>query len=190
VDTQSVQIRAVQGLSPTQLDDCADLLGTLVAGGAALGWVDPPGRAETEAWIDAVAAESAAGDACIVVGLQDGRLVGLGCWRRYARPTHYPNVDVERLFVDPTVQGRGVGTRIMERLVESAHEHGVEVMTLDFRDGNPAAERLYESVGFREYGRLPRFVAFGSRRYDKRFYAMDLRLSEDTECRVNRRDPK
>ena len=45
----------------------------------------------------------------------------------------------------------------------------------DLRADNTRAATLYESLGFTLYGRLPRFVAVGNRRYDKLFYALDLR---------------
>ncbi|MFE4552168.1 GNAT family N-acetyltransferase, partial [Streptomyces sp. NPDC056785] len=37
------------------------------------------------------------------------------------------------------------------------------------------ALHLYRSLGFTEYGRLPRFVAVGEHRYDKVFLMLDLR---------------
>ncbi|MEU0063801.1 GNAT family N-acetyltransferase, partial [Streptomyces albidoflavus] len=60
-------------------------------------------------------------------------------------------------------------------LVADAREAGVEVLTLDARGDNEGALRLYRSLGFTEYGRLPGFVAVGERRYDKVFCMLDLR---------------
>ncbi len=63
----------------------------------------------------------------------------------------------------------------MIELVEAATDAGVEVLTLDLRGDNIQAMALYESIGFKRYGPLERFVAVGARRYDKVFYALDLR---------------
>jgi hypothetical protein len=63
----------------------------------------------------------------------------------------------------------------MTELIEAAIEQQVEVLTLDLRADNTAAIELYESLGFDRYGRLERFVAVGEARYDKLFYALDLR---------------
>jgi ribosomal protein S18 acetylase RimI-like enzyme len=49
------------------------------------------------------------------------------------------------------------------------------VLTLDTRGDDDRALTLYRSLGFSEYGRLTDFVAVGERRYDKVFYALDLR---------------
>jgi len=105
-----------------------------------------------------------------------GRLVGLAYWRRYDRPTHWPHADVEKVAVSPARQGHGLGRRLMATLIGAARAARVEVLTLDLRADNERAAALYESLGFRRYGRLPGFVAVGDRRYDKLFYALDLRL--------------
>ncbi len=68
----------------------------------------------------------------------------------------------------------------MTRLIDTAFEAGIEVLTLDFRGDNGSAAALYRSLGFTEYGRLPRFVAVGPARYDKVFYALDLCTAPET----------
>ena len=69
----------------------------------------------------------------------------------------------------------GIGRALTAALINDARAAGVEVLTLDARGDNITALSLYESLGFTEYGRLPRFVAFGERRYDKVFLMIDLR---------------
>ena len=105
------------------------------------------------------------------------RLIGLAYWRRYERPTHRPHADVEKVAVALDAQGRGAGRRLMAELIAAARAAQVEVLTLDLRGDNERAAALYESLGFERYGRLPRFVAVGDRRWDKLFYALDLRAS-------------
>ena len=64
----------------------------------------------------------------------------------------------------------------MTELISAAIDCTVEVLTLDLRADNARAIALYESMGFQPYGRLERFVAVGAKRYDKLFYARDLRF--------------
>ena len=146
----------------------------LVRDGAALGWVDPPSEAEVAELIDEVLTSVAAGDASLRAAYVDDALVGLGYWSRYARPTHWPHADIEKIAVSPSAQGMGIGRALTAALIDDARAAGVEVLTLDARGDNSAALSLYESLGFTEYGRLPRFVAFGERRYDKVFLMIDL----------------
>ncbi|MER5202590.1 N-acetyltransferase [Streptomyces sp. NPDC002825] len=151
------------------------ILADLVRGGAALGWVEPPSPDEVAELLDHVFAAVRDGDAALRVACLDRRVVGLGYWLRYARPTHRPHADLEKLAVDSAAQGLGVGRALTAALIADAREAGIEVLTLDARGDNAPALHLYRTLGFTEYGRLPDFVAVGERRYDKVFCMLDLR---------------
>ncbi|GAB2572183.1 GNAT family N-acetyltransferase [Microlunatus antarcticus] len=162
-------------LTPDVVDAAANLLQDLVRDGAALGWVDPPSTAEVADLLRAVAADAPDGDAALVLARVGDALAGLGWWRRYARPTHRPHADLEKLAVSPAHQGLRVGRALVTALVEAARDAGVEVLTLDLRGDNLRAERLYASVGFTRHGLLERFVAVQDKRYDKVLMSLDLR---------------
>lgn len=162
-------------LTPPVIDRAAVLLQDLVRSGAPLGWVDPPSTSDVADLLGEVAVDVEAGDAALVMAWSGAHLAGLGFWRRYARPTHRPHADLEKVAVDPRRQGRGVGRALAVELVAAAVEAGVEVLTLDVRGDNERAVRLYESLGFSRYGMLRRFVAVRDARYDKVFMALDLR---------------
>jgi len=151
------------------------ILGTLVRAGAALGWVDPPGPSEVADLVAHVVAGAARGDGALRAAYAGDRLAGFGYWLRYERPTHRPHADLEKLAVDPERHGLGIGRMLTDALVADARTAGIEVLTLDARADNEPALYLYRSVGFREYGRLPDFVAVGPYRYDKVFLMIDLR---------------
>jgi ribosomal protein S18 acetylase RimI-like enzyme len=174
----SVRVRRIDldhARQTTFVEQAATVLHGLVAAGAGLGWVIPPGHDEVADLLSDVAAAANRDEACLVAAWVASDLAGLGYWRRYARPTHRPHADVEKIAVASPYQGRGVGRSLMTELISAAVGSQIEVLTLDFRDDNDRAAKLYESLGFAEYGRLHRFVAIGSARYDKIFYARDLR---------------
>ncbi|MFK0290130.1 GNAT family N-acetyltransferase [Streptomyces sp. NPDC090442] len=151
------------------------ILAGLVADGAPLGWVDPPGPAEVAELIDRVLTAAAAGDGALRAAYAGRTLIGLGYWLRYARPTHRPHADLEKLAVAGTAHRRGIGRTLAGALIADARAAGIEVLTLDARADNAHALRLYRSLGFREYGRIPGFVAIGERRWDKVCYLLDFR---------------
>ncbi|MEV0568963.1 GNAT family N-acetyltransferase [Dactylosporangium sp. NPDC050588] len=151
------------------------ILAGLVADGAALGWVEPPDVDEVAELFGRVAAAVADGDGALRAAYDGDRLVGLGYWLRYARPTHRPNADLQKIAVAADVHGRGIGRALTVALVDDARRAGIEVLTLDARGDNHNALHLYQSLDFQVYGRLPRFVAVGERRYDKVFLMLDLR---------------
>jgi ribosomal protein S18 acetylase RimI-like enzyme len=175
-----LEIFAVTG--PDDLDDrivreVMALVVDLVAAGAALGWVDPPSTDEVRALLMGVADDVETGDAALVLARVDDQVVGFGYWRRYVRPTHRPHADIERVAVRADHQRRGLGRWLTTALVDQARQEGIEQVTLDMRADNTAAISLYGSLGFREYGRLPGFVAVGDRRFDKVLCVLDLRGS-------------
>ncbi len=151
------------------------VIGRLVAAGAALGWVDPPSFSHVRRMLRELA-EADPHDACLVVATVDDHFAGFGYWRRYARPTHRPHADLEKIAVSPDHPRRGIGRGMLDELIGSAREARVEVLTLDFRGDNDRAESLYRSAGFVEYGRLKDFVAPDDRhRFDMVLHALDLR---------------
>lgn len=129
------------------------ILADLVGGGAPLGWVTPPPRAEVAELLDHVLSGARAGDAALRAAYLDDQLVGLGYWHRYARPTHRPHADLEKIAVDAAAHNRGVGRALAAALIADAREAGIEVLTLDARGDNTPALHLYRSLGFTEYWR-------------------------------------
>ncbi|MFG2111291.1 GNAT family N-acetyltransferase [Streptomyces sp. NPDC048718] len=156
-------------------DAAHQVLAELVDGGAPLGWVDPPSLDEVTELLGRVLAAARVGDAALRAVYLGRRLVGLGYWVRYGRPTNRPHADIEKIALAPAVHGRGLGRALTTAVVADAREAGIEVLTLDARADNERALTLYRSLGFTEYGRLPRFVAVGDVRYDKVFYMLDFR---------------
>lgn len=62
------------------------------------------------------------------------------------------------IIMDEKYRGQGYGTKLMEKLIELAkNEHGIELLHLEVYEGNPALH-LYERLGFKEYGRHPKFI--------------------------------
>ena len=165
----------VPAVDPSFVAAAQRILADLVAGGAALGWVEPPSLPEVAELLGHVAAAARTGDGALRAAHVDGRLAGLGYWLRYTRPTHRPHADLEKLAVAADVHGHGIGRALTVALIDDARRAGIEVLTLDARGDNSTALGLYRSLGFTEYGRLPRFVAVGARRYDKVLLMLDLR---------------
>ena len=60
------------------------------------------------------------------------------------------------ISVDRAWWGLGIGRALTEACIECAKAAGFSQLELDVVAANTAALRLYESVGFVEYGRNPR----------------------------------
>ncbi|WP_084399987.1 GNAT family N-acetyltransferase [Henriciella aquimarina] len=61
-------------------------------------------------------------------------------------------VELKRLYVDQPLQGRGLGTRLMEEAFAWAHAQNAPEMYLSVFSENDGARRLYERYGFEKIG--------------------------------------
>jgi [ribosomal protein S18]-alanine N-acetyltransferase len=81
---------------------------------------------------------------------EDGKLVGYLICSRYDTVWHVMNV-----AVDPVLQGNGIGTAMLEHLL--AETQDTDRFTLEVRQSNTPAIRLYERLGFRAAGLRRRY---------------------------------
>jgi ribosomal-protein-alanine N-acetyltransferase len=77
-----------------------------------------------------------------------GTLIGYGGISRLGRTPPF-EYEIHTIGVDPAYQGRGIGRRMLEELLDIA---GDAVVYLEVRTDNAAAIALYRSVGFTEVG--------------------------------------
>lgn len=124
-------------------------------------------------------AEQEMGYRTILVAEQDGLLVGTVS----VHPLHEPAAPLHLFALDvaPEWRNRGVGTRLIEYVIEEARRRGHPRIHLEVRTDNPA-RRLYHRLGFRRVGRSFvntwwRFEADGSRtRVEELSYRMVKRV--------------
>lgn len=83
--------------------------------------------------------------------------------------------DVVAVYLRPVARRRGLGAALLRRLVEEARPR-VEGLRLTVEAENGAALRLYESLGFRAYGRERRALKIGDRYHDE--VLMELALKD------------
>jgi ribosomal-protein-alanine N-acetyltransferase len=81
---------------------------------------------------------------------------------------------VLNLCIGPDWRGRGLGRHLLGRLLDVARWNGAERVFLEVRPSNPLARTLYESMGFREIGRRPRYYPARHGREDAIVMALDM----------------
>jgi len=92
----------------------------------------------------------------VLTALWDG--VPCGIANLYLQP--YKKLAHQCLFaiiIDEKYRGKGVGTMLMKELMALAKTFGIELLHLEVYEGNPA-RRLYERLGFVQYGIQRHFV--------------------------------
>lgn len=83
--------------------------------------------------------------ACYLVARIGQEVVGYGGEWVISDEAH-----ITTLAVDPDRQGRKIGERLVLALMEEAVLQGASHATLEVREGNRTAQRLYRKYGFRE----------------------------------------
>lgn len=81
---------------------------------------------------------------------EDNKAVGMG-----ALKVHSPVMgEVKRMFTDPAVRGKRIGSALLEAIVKLAREKGLDVLMLETGTGPGMAEahRLYTRSGFAPRG--------------------------------------
>lgn len=77
----------------------------------------------------------------------DGRPVGLGHFRRFARPIDGGHaLYLDDLFTAPEARGTGAGGAILQRLAEIARDEGASLVRWITADSNTTARSLYDRV--------------------------------------------
>jgi [ribosomal protein S18]-alanine N-acetyltransferase len=109
-----------------------------------------------------------AGHPCWVLCV-DQDIAGYGILSMGAGEAHVLN-----LCIGPDFRGRGLGRHLLGRLLDIARWNGAERIFLEVRPSNPLARTLYESVGFNEIGRRPRYYPAKNGREDAIVMALDM----------------
>lgn len=80
-----------------------------------------------------------------LVGELNGRIVGVG---RYARDPHLTDVAETAFIVDDKLQGKGLGTALLDRLAEVARDHGIRALEGDLLARNQRMLDMVAASGF------------------------------------------
>jgi phosphinothricin acetyltransferase len=111
-----------------------------------------------------------------VIVAEDGhqRLLGFGSFGRFRHLPGYKYTAEHSVFVDQAARRKGVGTQLLERLIELARGQDLHVLIGAIDSTNLPSIALHESLGFELCGTM-REVGFKSGRWlDALFYQLVL----------------
>ncbi|TBR40216.1 MULTISPECIES: ribosomal protein S18-alanine N-acetyltransferase [Dyella] len=109
-----------------------------------------------------------AGHPCWVLWVGED-MAGYGVLSVAAGEAHVLNV-----CIGPGYRGLGLGRHLLKRLLDIARWHGAQRVFLEVRPSNDTAHKLYDSMGFTEIGRRPRYYPAHDGREDAIVMALDV----------------
>lgn len=108
------------------------------------------------------------------VGAEDGGADGAEVLGYIGLMCVLPFADVQTIAVAESAQGRGLGRRLLRRLIAEAKCRGAEQVLLEVRTDNHGAQGLYRSEGFEAIHTRPRYYPDGTDALIMRLPLVDL----------------
>jgi ribosomal protein S18 acetylase RimI-like enzyme len=152
-------------------DGMVELVRAVSATGGAVGWLTVPPPEDVDVWLASVLQ----GGSRLAVAVARDQVLACGYWRRQDAVVLAGMAEISKVMTHPNARGRGAAAAVMEVLLDDAAKSGVELLTLDCRGNNHAAQRLYSRLGFQVTGRRPDAIGIGEERFDQVLMHLDLR---------------
>ena len=105
---------------------------------------------------------------------RDSVLVGMAGLARATKEKQRHKATVWGMYVRSDVRRMGVARVLLSAVIEQGREWGVDHLLIGATEAAAAARRLYESAGFRVWGREPRALQWESRFVDEEHLILDL----------------
>ena len=132
---------------------------------------------DAAAWMESIRTRLASKDESAIFGAFTGlSLVGITGVVRNAGKKERHKAMIWGVYVAAGARRSGVGERLLRAAVEQARAWpGVEQLHLAVSEVANDAKRLYERIGFREWGREPRALCWEGRSADETHMILELK---------------
>ena len=168
-DGREVVLRSIKW---EDLDDCLEFINSLVEEGADI-LVDKKGSREEEAdWLGKRLARAVKGEIIELVAEVDGKMVANSEVEK--RSGFMSHVGYLGIGIKSSYRGIGIGTQIMQALIEESKKAGLKVLVLDAFATNKTAHALYRKMGFQDAGRIPKAICKNGKYIDVIRMALEL----------------
>jgi ribosomal protein S18 acetylase RimI-like enzyme len=115
-------------------------------------------------------------EALVLGAFTEDAFVGMAGLARFTGPKKRHKAMIWGVYVKPEWRRKGIARVLLTEIVERAKAiPGIEQITLSVATEQSAAKKLYESLGFQDYGREPRTLKVGDRYVDEDL--MTLRIA-------------
>ena len=147
-------VELLENLSASDLNDLCDATDAAIEGGGGFGWIELPNREILENYWRGVLAMPAR---VLFVARLDGVICGTcQLWKPPAQNEAQAHaVKLTTNFVAPWARGHGLAKMLLEEAEKVALEEEFAVINLDVRETHTDAIKLYETMGYVQFGAHP-----------------------------------
>lgn len=167
----------VTRFEPGDLNDICDAAEDAIEAGGGFGWLRAPERPVLESYWKGILVVP---ERILIVARIDSVICGSA---QLVRPSPGNEaqafaVQLQHAFIAPWARGYGLARRLMEKAEVLARAEGFDVITLDVRETQERAIRLYEALNYVRWGRNPFYARVAGKPVAGLYYWKDLRLAE------------
>jgi L-amino acid N-acyltransferase YncA len=140
------------------LDGLLEFIGELVEERVEIVRNTKPSRSEEAEWLGRRLAAIENGNLVALVAEMNGRIVASSEVEKRMQFPEMAHVGGLGIAILKNSRSAGLGTALMESLLQLAKQIGLKIVILDMFATNKPARRLYEKVGFVEVGKIPKAI--------------------------------
>lgn len=134
------------------LDDLLEFINSLVDEGADIVRTEKATRNDEAEWLRRYLARTEKGEIINCAAEVKGKVVANSeVGKREGRMSHVGGFGIA---IKQGYRGIGIGTKIMQTLIEESRRVGLKILVLEVFDTNKTAKALYSKMGFKENGRI------------------------------------
>ena len=164
-----ISVEQVSELSPGDMQDLCDATDSAIEAGGGFGWVKLPAREVMERYWQGVLTMPAR---LMFVARLDGVICGsvqlVMPPKNNEAQSH--SVHLTANFIAPWARGHGLARMMVEAAEEKARAMGFAVINLDLRETQEAAIKLYEGMGYVNFGMHPFYARVEGKAVRGRYY--------------------
>ncbi len=155
--------------SENDLNDLCDATDVAIEDGGGFGWVDLPQRDALESyWKGVITAPTRQ----LFVARLDGTICGTTQLVLPPKNNEAQGhiIQLTTNFIAPWARGYGLAKMLLEAVEKKSLKDGYAVINLDVRDTMEGAIKLYESLGYQQFGSHPYSVRAHGKTVESRYY--------------------
>ena len=152
-DGRKVVLRSVKW---EDLDDLLEMINSLVEEGADITRTKKATRADEAEWLGRYLARIEKKEIINCAAEVEGKVIANSEIGKREDPMSH--VGGFGIAIKQGYRNIGIGTQIMQSLIEESKKAGLRILVLDVFDSNGMAKHLYRKMGFKEAGRIQKGI--------------------------------